>query len=84
MKARKLGVMAPAVYLVDLKARTIYMEHIVGTTMKDVLNAAEVNLAGDAALCKHWLSDGMRTLAFCTLQALVRDQRHGVLAMLVS
>ena len=47
MKARKLGVMAPVVYLVDLKTRIIYMEHIAGKTMKDILNPAEVDLAGD-------------------------------------
>lgn len=47
MKARKLGVMAPVVYLVDLKTRVIYMEHIVGKTMKDVLSPAEVNSSGD-------------------------------------
>lgn len=47
MKARKLGVMAPVVYLVDFKTRVIYMEHIAGKVMKDVLSPAEINLAGD-------------------------------------
>ncbi|KAK9831085.1 hypothetical protein WJX74_002962 [Apatococcus lobatus] len=45
LKARKLGVMAPTVYLVDFKTRAIYMEHVAGKTMKEVLNAAEVDLA---------------------------------------
>ena len=35
------------VYMVNLKQRVIYMEHIAGSTLKDVLNQTDVDLAGE-------------------------------------
>lgn len=37
LKARKLGIDTPALYDVELEASTIYLEHVAGSPIKDLL-----------------------------------------------
>ncbi len=46
VKARKLGVRTPVVYYVEHEASTIYMEKVLGTSLKDLLLQSQLTAEG--------------------------------------
>ena len=48
LKARKLGVRTPVLYHTDYQRAGIFMEHIAGTTVKQLLHSG--SLAGEGVL----------------------------------
>jgi hypothetical protein len=47
VKARKLGVLCPALYYVDLDMSALYMEHISGKSVKELLLTQALDEAGE-------------------------------------
>ena len=47
VKARKLGVLCPALYYVDLDMSALYMEHISGKSVKELLFTQALDEAGE-------------------------------------
>lgn len=43
VRARRMGLRTPVVYLVEHEAHTIYMEHIAGSSVKALLRAGELS-----------------------------------------
>ena len=46
LKARKLGVVVPAIYYAEQEASTIYMEKVVATTSKEMLVPGRLDAEG--------------------------------------
>jgi tRNA A-37 threonylcarbamoyl transferase component Bud32 len=62
LKARKLGVRTPVVYYVEHEASTIYMEKVLGTSLKDLLLQSQLSAEGTATRM-HPFSEGHVGLA---------------------
>lgn len=63
-RARKLGVLTPAVYSVELEARSILMERVHGSSVKDCINNGLMDDAGGPqqdlphCACSYCMSTG--------------------------
>ncbi len=46
LRARKSGVLTPVIYNVEHEAATIYMEHVEGSSVRDLLLSGSLSSAG--------------------------------------